>query len=106
MILDRIARRRLRAKARWASRELDDKTREVADGIFARIWNTTKDVAEAKAQLEAELEKDEYGFDPATVIMLIRLGVLIFEILKSLGYLAVTAEQLSAMLEIEVEDPS
>lgn len=105
MLLDRIERRRQRAKARWLSRELPTDVRERVSGLFTRIWNETGDVAAAKAKLEAELAENEYGFDPATVLLLLRLGLLIFEMLKALGYLSVSEEQLSAVLEIDTEDP-
>jgi hypothetical protein len=99
-------RRRDRAQARGLRRKLPDNARSWIDREITQIWSETGDVEMATRDLKATLEQSAkvHGFDPATVILMLRLGVLIFEFLKALGYFKATQEQLMAILETEIED--
>lgn len=97
------SRRRQRAFARGLRRRLPAEARQWLDLNIAQIWSESGDVGMATRDLRATLEQSAkvHGFDPATVILMIRLAVLIFEVLKGLGYFKASAEQLAAILETE-----
>lgn len=101
-----LSRRRQRAQARGLRRRLPENARSWMDREITQIWNESGDVEMATRDLRATLDQSAkvHGFDPATVILMLRLGVLIFETLKALGYFRATMEQLMAILETEVQD--
>jgi hypothetical protein len=99
-------RQRERAQARGLRRKLPDNARGWLDREITQIWSESGNVEMATRDLKATLEQSApvHGFDPATVILMLQLGKLIFETLKALGYFKATQEQLMAILETEIAD--
>lgn len=99
----RNRRQRVLARGRW--KQLSAKAQSWLLPTLIAIWNDSGDVGKATKELTTILEQSasEQGFDPATVILMIKLGVLIFEVLKALGYFKVTTETLAAIFDTDVE---
>jgi hypothetical protein len=76
------------------------------DKTIAAIWSETGDVGEAERQTRATLQQraNEVGFDPATILMLIQLAILIYKALKQLNVLNPTKEVVQVFFADDMPD--
>jgi hypothetical protein len=96
-----LTRARDRRQARRMRRKLTPEARVYIDRATAEIWSEAGDVAEAErlTMRTLEMQGRQLGFDPATILMLVQLAILIYKALKYFNVLAPTPELVSAMFE-------
>lgn len=98
-----LTRARDRRLARRLRRRLTPEARRWVDRTAAEIWTEAGDVAEAERLTARTLEMQgrQLGFDPATIMMLVQLAILIYKALKYFNVMAPTPELVAAMFESE-----
>ena len=98
-----LTRFRDRMQARRLRRTLTPEGRRWLDRATAEIWSEAGDVGEAESITTKTLEMQgrQLGFDPATIVLLIQIAVLIYKTLKALNVLSPTPETVSAIFESE-----
>lgn len=76
------------------------------ESTAADIFAETGDIGEAERITKTTLEAraSELGFDPATILMLIQLAILIYKALKYLNVLNPTPELVRAILETDSDE--
>ena len=87
--------------ARRLRRQLTPETRLFADRMTAEIWTECNDIGEAElvTTKTMEMQGRQLGFDPATIMLIIQLAILIYKALKHFGVLNPTPELIAAMFE-------
>lgn len=98
-----LTRIRDRMTARRMRRKLTPEARLYVDRIAAEIWTESRDIGEAE-QITAktlEMQGKNLGFDPATILMIVQLCILIYKALKHFNVLSPTPELVAAMFESE-----
>ncbi|WP_292295067.1 hypothetical protein [Marivita sp.] len=100
-ISDRQQRRQERREARRLRRNLSSEQRRYIDETAAGIWRETGDLGEASRVTKRTLENSstEMGFDPATIMLLIQLAILIYKALKYFQVFSPTPELIEAIYE-------
>jgi hypothetical protein len=90
-------------QARRLRRRLTPEARVYVDRIAAEIWTESRDVGEAEQVTAKTLEMQgrQLGFDPATILMIVQLCILIYKALKYFNVLSPTPEFVGAMFESE-----
>jgi hypothetical protein len=98
-----LTRFRDRMQARKLRRRLTPEGRRWLDRATAEIWCESGDVGEAESITAKTLEMQgrQLGFDPATIVLLIQIAVLIYKTLKALNVLKPSPETVSAIFESE-----
>jgi hypothetical protein len=86
-------------------RKLTPEARVYIDRVTAEIWSEAGDVAEAErlTMRTLEMQGRQLGFDPATILMLVQLAILVYKALKYFNVLAPTPELVSALFEGDEE---
>jgi len=98
-----LTRIRDRMQARKMRRKLTPETRVYVDRIAAEIWSECRDIGDAE-QITAktmEMQGASLGFDPATILMIVQLCILIYKALKHFNVLSPTPELVAALFEGE-----
>jgi hypothetical protein len=101
-----LTRIRDRMQARRLRRKLTPEARLHVDRMAAAIWSDYADIgsAEIETRRTMEMQGSRLGFDPATILMIIQLCILIYKALKHFGVLQPTPEFIAAMFESEGDD--
>jgi hypothetical protein len=94
----RQARRRARV-ARW---QLRPGTRMVLDETVATVWRG-QSIEEAEQETKAHLQ-NKLGIDPATILMIIQVCILIYKLLKEMGVFSASEPMLLALLDEDTSD--
>ena len=91
--------------ARRLRRKLTPEARLFVDRMAAEIWSESRDIGEAElvTNKTMEMQGRQLGFDPATILMIVQLCILIYKALKHFGVLNPTPEFVAAMFEGEDE---
>jgi hypothetical protein len=86
-------------------RKLTPEARVYIDRVTAEIWSEAGDVAEAErlTMRTLEMQGRQLGFDPATILMLVQLAILVYKALKYFNVLSPTPELVSALFEGDEE---
>lgn len=97
-VLEKI---KLRQEARKARRNLSADQRAYADRITAGIWSDSGDIGEAMRVTEIKVGNDaqSMGFDPATILMIVQLALLIYKALKALNVMSPTLDDMTVIFE-------
>lgn len=100
-----LEKAKLRIEARRARKNLTQEQRRYVDRIAADIWSDSGDIGEATRITEIKVGHDarSMGFDPATILMIVQLALMIYKALKALNVLSPTPELVSAIFETEGE---
>ena len=104
-----LNRREARRGLRDARRERSKLTPEAqlfVDRLTAEIWSESGDVGEAErlTRRTLEMQGPQVGFDPATIIMIVQLCILIYKTLKHYKLLSPTPEFVGVFFDEKVED--
>jgi hypothetical protein len=95
-------------QARKRFRQLSGEQQAYVVSLAAEKWSVSGyDVEHAKAAAERQVNADavEYGFDPATIMLLLQLIWLIYQLLVHFELLSTaTPEIVAEMLDTEVAD--
>jgi hypothetical protein len=94
-------------RARKLRRQLTPEQREYLDAVVAQKWTVVEQNVElAVAATERQIRDDarEYGFDPATILLLVQLAWFIYQALKYLELLEPTPALVREILETETID--
>jgi hypothetical protein len=93
--------RRNRREARSLRQQLKAESRSYIDRLCADIWSETGDIGQAESITKTKVEADSqvYGFDPATILLLLQLALAIYKALKFMNVLAPTPEVVTAFFE-------
>jgi hypothetical protein len=94
----RQARRRARV-ARW---QLRPGARIVLDDTVATVWRG-QSIEEAEQETKAYLQ-NKLGIDPATILMIIQVCILIYKLLKEMGVFSTSEPMLLALLDEDTSD--
>jgi hypothetical protein len=102
-----LTRLRDRIEARRIRRRLTPEARHFADRLTAEIWSESRDIGEATeiTRKTLEMQGRQLGFDPATILLLVQLAILIYKALKYFNVLSPTPEFVAAMFETEDDLP-
>jgi len=98
-----LTRIRDRMQARRLRRQLTPEARLHVDRMAAEIWSECRDIGEAEqvTTKTMEMQGHRLGFDPATILMIVQLCILVYKALKHFNVLNPTAEFVAAMFEGE-----
>lgn len=95
-------------QARKLRRQLTPEQRSYVDQLTVQKWAVVGyDVDAAKAATERQVSEDaaEYGFDPATIMLIVQLAWYIYQALKYLGLFdAVTPQLVAELIDSETID--
>lgn len=94
----RQSRRRARV-ARWGLRP---SVRLVLDETVPAVWRG-QSIEDAEAETKAYLE-NKVGIDPATILIIIQVCILIYKLLKEMGVLSASEPMLLALLDEDTSD--
>lgn len=99
-VLTRIADR---MRARRLRRQLTPEARLYVDRMAADIWAESQDIGEAEQTTikTMEMQGSRLGFDPATILLIVQLCILIYKALRHFNVLQPTPEFVAAMFEGE-----
>jgi hypothetical protein len=88
-----------RRSIRINRRKLKAEQRQYLDRIVAEIFSEAKDETEFKQFFEAKVASDSsrMGFDPTTIMLLIQLAILIYQLLKHFEVIKPTPELVGVM---------
>ena len=100
---------RLRREARIARWEAKPHQRRLLDELCAEVWPVVDgDVELAKIKTRMRLEgmvaDGRVSLDPATIIALVQIAIMIYKLLKAAGLFSPTPEVLVAMLDEDDSD--
>ena len=92
--------------ARRLRRQLTPEARLFADRMTAEIWSENPDIGDAEliTTKTMEMQGRQLGFDPATIMLIIQLAILVYKALKHFGVLHPTPELIAAMFEGDGDD--
>ena len=101
-VLEKI---KLRQEARKARRNLSADQRAYADRLTADIWSDSGDIGEAMRVTEIKVNSDAQSmdFDPATILMIVQLALMIYKALKALNVMSPSLDDMEAIFETEGE---
>jgi len=90
-----------RRKIRMGRRGLKRDGRQWLDRHVAEIYSESKDVPEFRQFVTAKANADsvEMGFDPATIMLLIQLAVLIYQLLKHFEVISPSLTLVTALVD-------
>lgn len=95
-----LAKRRARVKAARECRQLSRENRELLYRLSAETFTKAdRDPEEAKEILHAELKS--LGFDPGTIILMVKIGLLIYQTLVALDVFSPSPETVAALCEAD-----
>jgi len=100
-----LTRIRDRMQARRLRRKLTPEGRLFVDRLTAEVWSENPDIGEAEIVTTKTLEMQgrQLGFDPATILMIVQLCILIYKALKHFGVLNPSPELVAALFEGDEE---